>query len=568
MPVYGSWRYVYVALFAAVAFVVIFPMLSVVFGSFWGAPPGRPGGFTFQGYINTYGSDLSTYRVLFNSFFIAGAKTVMAVVSGVFLAWVVTRTDTPGARALETLLAVPFFVPSVLTALGWAMLANPRTGSINKLLMMLPGVETPVLNIYSMSGIIWHMWQFSTAFVFILIVPAFRNMDPSLEDSSRMSGSGNISTLFRITLPLMKPAILGATLLTFIRGLEAFDTPVLLGVPANILVFSTSIYVNILGRFPPRYAEGMALSVSLMLIAMVLIVIQWRMLGAKQYTTISGKGYQPRLIRLGPAKWVALAFCSVYVLVALVLPVSQLIMSSFFRIFGLYTADMFTLGNYQRVLGDPVVWRSFKNTLIIAGGGALIALTLATLVSYFVQRIKVRGNKLLDLVAWLPWTVPGTVLGLGSLWGYALLPGPLNLYGTAWILLVAYINIGLPVAMRVMTGNVVQISPDLEECSRVHGATLGQTLLRIVAPLVRPGFLAGAILLFTMLMRDLSTSIFLYTPGNEVVPVVILKYWGEGGGSEVVSVVAILMLGLLVFLRVLEGYFRRLDKAKIQMESS
>lgn len=558
---YGHWKYVYIATFVLVGFITVFPLLSVGFGSFWGAPPGAVGSFTLSGYLNTYGSDPVTYGVLYNSLFIATVKTVLAITIGVFLTWVVVRTDTPGRRVLEILVTLPFFIPPVLTTLAYALLGSPKVGLINVALMKLPGIDSPPVDMYSMPGIIFNMSLSSTAFVVLMIAPAFRNMDPSLEDSSRMSGAGNISTLFRVTLPVMKPAIIGAFLLSFIRGLESFDVPVILGIPAGIFVFTTKIYDKIVYRDPPQYAEGMALAVSLVAMCLLVVVIMWRLLGQREYTTITGKGYQPRLIKLGRARWIAFACCVAFFVISVVLPASQLLLSSFFRIFGFYTPEMFTLDNYGTVLGDPIIWRSFRNTALIGGGAAVATATLAGLIAYFANRTKLRGRKGLDLVAWLPWTVPGTVLGLGMLWGYILLPGPLNLYGTPWILLVAYMTSGLPLATRVMTGTIVQISHDLEESSRVHGASRGVTLWRIVAPLVRPGFLAGAILLFFTNMRDLSASILLYSPGNEVVPVVILRYW-QAGGAQVVTVIALLMLAFVMVFKVLEVYLRRVGVAE------
>ena len=550
---YGLWKYVYVILFIIVGFLTIFPILVLVFGSFWGAPLGAIGSFSLKGYINVFYNTTETYKVFYNSFFIATIKTILAVIVGGFLAWVVTRTDTPGARALEILVGLPFFIPPILTALAWAMLGNPNTGLLNQWLMMLPWIDKPPINLYSVGGIIWHMFQYSSAFMFMMILPAFRTMDPSLEESSRMSGANNILTMVKITFPLLRPAILGAAILTFIRGLESFESPTFFGMPANIFVITTKIYANIIDSDPPKYAEAMALSVALMIVSFLIVAIQRRMLSKREYVTISGKGYQPRLIKLGRAKWITFALCILYFIVTVALPFSQLILSSFFKIFGFYTREMFTLNNYSRVLQDPIVWRALKNTLLLGGGAAIIAVSMSTLIAYFVHRTKLKGRKALDFISWLPWMVPGTLLGLGMLWGYILLPEPFNFYGTKWILLLAYVTIGLPLATRSMSGIMVQIGPDLEECSRVHGASRTQTFIYVLATLIRPGYVSALLLLFFITMRELSASILLYSFGNEVMPVIILKYW-QGGGSEVVSVIAILMLVIAIIFRLLELY--------------
>jgi iron(III) transport system permease protein len=544
-----------------VGFITLYPVVMLWFGSVRDAPPGEAASFTLAAYREAY-TDASTYRVLFNSLVIASVKTIFAVILGVFFAWVITRTNTPYPRLLETLVTLPFFVPPILTAIAWAMLGNPTVGTINKVFSHLFGLDWPLFNIYSYAGIIWHMTHYSAAFVFLLIVGAFRAMDSSLEDASRAAGASGIKTFFRVTLPLTAPAILGASLLAFIRGLEGFESALFFGLPAKIFVFTTEIYSALTLRTPADYPRAMALASLLMAITFAGVLIHRRVISGKRHFTVTGKDYRPRLVDLGVWKWVTFGFCVAYFFVALVLPVSQLLLSSFFTIFGLYDLRLLTLDNYRQAFSDLLFWRALRNSLALAAGGAVLCMLISAVIAYIISRTKFWGKGVLDFFSWVPWSLPGMVLALGLLWAYILLPGPIMLYGTLWILLIAYLTIGLPIGVRSMSGTIVQISEDLEESSRACGASWWQTFVKIYLALLRPGFTAGAFLLFLIFLRELSASVLLYSPGNEVLSVTILKYW-EAGRSEVVSVIALFMLGIVVLFRIGEAW---LIKTKAYVE--
>ncbi|MGE5306371.1 MAG: ABC transporter permease, partial [Alphaproteobacteria bacterium] len=460
-----------------VGFLSLYPVVMLLFGSVRDAAPGEAASFTWTAYREAY-TDPSTYRVLLNSLVIAAVKTIFAVILGVFFAWVITRTNTPYPRLLETLVTLPFFVPPILTAIAWAMLANPTVGVINKFFMLVFGLDRPLFNIYSYTGIIWHMTHYSAAFVFLLVVGAFRATDPALEEASRASGASGLKTFFRVTLPLMAPAIMGAALLAFIRGLEAFESALFFGLPAKIFVFTTEIYAALTQRTPADYPRAMALAALLMVITFTGVFIQRRIMAGKKYFTVTGKGYRPRPVDLGVWRWVTFGLCVGYFFVALVLPVSQLLLSSFFTIFGLYDFKLLTLDNYRQVFSDLLFWRALRNSLVLAASGAVLCMLLSAVVAYIIFRTKFWGKGALDFLSWVPWSVPGMVLALGLLWAYILLPGPIVLYGTIWILLIAYLTIGLPIGVRSMSGTIVQISEDLEESSRACGASWWQTFVK------------------------------------------------------------------------------------------
>ena len=368
------------------------------------------------------------------------------------LAWIVARTDTPGRRTIESFAALPFFIPPVLTATAWGMLAAPRGGLINLAWSGLTGSAEPLVNIYSYGGVVWHMMQYTTPFLFLLFATAFKSMDPSLEESSRMSGASSWTTFRRVTLSLMLPITTSAFILAFIRGVEAFESPMFFGTPARIHVLTTEIYNLINHDTEPNYQEATALALFVMGLLSLLIVWQWRLLGSRSFLTVTGRGYQPRVTALGRWRFVTLALALAFIGVTVVLPVGQLVLGSFFKFFGFYRRDMLTLQHYREVWESRLVFRAFANTLLLGFAGATATMLLGSVAAYVIVRTRLPMRRLVEVLAWLPWMMPGMVLGVGLLWAYALLPGPLALYGTRWALLIAYVTLSLPLAVRTMAG--------------------------------------------------------------------------------------------------------------------
>ncbi len=527
-------------------FLSVYPMLMLLYGSLHSTPPGTAGHFDLAGYRALFEAENAT--VLWNTVTIALAKTLLSMALAVLLAWIVARTDTPGRGALEVLITLPFFIPPILTATAWGMLGNPQVGTINLAWQWATGAQAPLVNVFSWGGVVWHMMQYSTPFLFLFIVDAFRAMDPALEESSRMSGASRARTFFGITFVLMMPVMTSAFILSFIRGIEAFESPVFFGTPARIEVLTTKIYALINHSAQPQYQSATALGFAAMALMFLLVVWQWRMLGGRTFATVTGKGYAPNVTRLGPLRWVTFAICVLFFVVTVLLPVGQLLLSSFFQFFGFYQRDMLTLEHYRNVWASREFWRAFGNTMQLGLAGASATMVLGGLVAYVTARTRWRGRKLIDVLAWLPWMMPGMVLGIGFLWGYAMLPAAVPIYGTLWALLLAYVALGTPVSVRVMSGAYAQLSYDLEECSRVHGATFWQTLWRILVALAWPAFAVGWVLTFFGIMRELSASILLYSVGTEVLSVHMLKMW-SGGKPEEVSVIGLFMLVLVLAFR-------------------
>jgi iron(III) transport system permease protein len=330
--------------------------------------------------------------------------------------------------------------------------------------------------------------------------------------------------------------------------MESFESAVFFGMPVNINVITTQIYNLITQQGQPDYQSATSLGFAAMALMFLLLVLQSRLLKRRSFTTVTGKGYSANVIRLGWMRWVTFSICIAFFAATVALPIGQLLLSSFFQFFGFYQIDMLTLDHYRSIWANNEFWVALVNTMLLGAAGATATMTLGGIVAYVTTRTSWRGRRLIDLLAWLPWMMPGMVLGIGFLWGFATLPHQIPIYGTLWALLLAYVALGTPVAVRVTSGAYQQIARDLEECSRVHGAGWWQTFGRVLVALAWPAFAVGWVLVFFGIMRELSASILLYAPGTQVLSVVMLKMW-SGGKPEDVSVIGLLMLALVLIFR-------------------
>jgi iron(III) transport system permease protein len=529
-----------VALTLVVAFLVLFPLGMLLYGSFWTARPGFPGTFTLDNYIKAY-TDVDTYRILLTTAILIGSKTIFAVALATTLAWIVTRTDTPFRGLLELLITLPFFIPGLLEAIAWIELLSPNAGTINVWLKTTFGLAQSPLNIYSLGGMIWVMALGSTSFIFLLVVNALRNMDASLEESARTSGAGAIRTALTVTLPLMAPIILSAGMLSFIRAMDSFEVPVLLGLPAKVFVFSNRIYAAVQYDYPVNYGLATALGVSFFALMIGLIYLQNRLLHGRNYSIVTGKGYKPRVVRLGRFRYVTFGFCILFFGIATALPLSQVIIGSFLKVFGLPRWELFTFDNYLAILSDATLWRGLINTFIVCGLAAAITVLMTTMVAYINTRTQFAGRRALDVISWLPWAIPGIVAGLGMLWAYITLPFPL--YGTLLLLIIVLVTTGLPLGVRLMSGVMVQLGRELEESSRVHGASWQYTFRHIVAPLLKPALAGAFLLLFVGFSRAVSATILFVGPGTELLAVTLFSY-SQAGRFAIVSALAIVLMAI------------------------
>jgi iron(III) transport system permease protein len=357
-----------------------------------------------------------------------------------------------------------------------------------------------------------------------------RGMDPSLEESARMAGSSQLRIMRRITFPLMRPAILAAGTLNFVRALESFDTPAIIALPARIEVFTTKIYREALAAYPPDYNLAATYGVSLLAIALAFVALYRRFTSrVETFATVTGKGYRPNVIDLGRWRIAASAAAAAILALMVILPVAMLFLTSllpYYHVPTLESAQLATLKHYVYIFENQRVYRALGNSVLLAVVGATAAMALAALTAYITVKTKVRGRGLLDGLTFLPWAFPSTALAIGLLWGYVRLPVPI--YATLGILLIAYVTRFLPYGLRAVSSTIVQVHKELEEASRACGGGFWTTLRRILLPLMRPGLIAGWILLATIFMREFSLSLFLYTPSSEPVGPLLYFLWLDG----------------------------------------
>lgn len=557
LPALGAEGIVLTGTTVVVLALVFYPLAMLLLRSL--ATSSRDATLTLKWYVLAY-TDPALFGTIVNTFVAVAGSMLVAFVFGVAMAFLIARTDVPLAGKLEIVPVLPFLTPPFITAVGWVLLAAPRTGFLNGALRGLLGLEVPEgpLDIFTMAGIIWVMGLYLTPYVYLLTVGGFKGFDPGFEEASRTAGASAWTTLRRVTLPLITPALLSGLLLAFVMGLGQFSIPAALGTPGNIYVLSTIIWRNT-ASWPARPELAAALGNSLLVLALVGLYVQRRIQGERTFATITGKGFRPAKTELGRWRYPAAAFCFLYLAATVGLPYVALVYTSFARFWTAnVTPDLFTLENFRYVLVQyPVTWTSIRNSLILSIGGATLCIALAAAISWIVHRTQVRGRQVLDYASMIPIGIPATVLALGLL--AAWIQPPLVLYGTIWLLLVAYITIYLPFGVRATSASLQQVAGELEEASRVSGASWLRTMWRVTVPLIRPGLMAGWFLLFAMFMRELSASVLLYVPSTIVISVTLFDLWLDSNyprlAAFAVLVVVLSVATLLVVRRLTRGRY-------------
>jgi iron(III) transport system permease protein len=532
-----------------IAFLSLSPTLMLFYGSFLSEPLGVPGRFTLTHYIAAY-TDSQTYQLLVNSFAFATGSSLLSTVLAGTLAWITVRTNAHFRKVFELTAIIPNIFPPVMLAVSWAVLLNPRVGLINLLLMQLFGLESAPLNVYSMWGMIFVEALITTPLAFLIISAGLYSMDPALEESARTAGSGNIQVAWRITFPIIRPAILAAATLNFVRAIESFDTPAIIALPARIEVFTTKIYRETIGAFPPNHNLAATYAVSLLAITMLFVYLYRRLtIRSERYVTVTGRGYRPTIIDLGKWRYPASAVAGLILLLIVVLPFIVLLYTSFVtyvHVPGKKTLGLLTLDHYRSNLGDLRTYRALKNSIFLAVTGATLCMILAAITSYITAKTKTAGRGIIEGLTFIPWAFPGTALAIGLLWTYVFIPLPI--YGTIWILLIAYITRFLPYGLRAMTSTIVQIHDELQDASKACGAGFIATFRRVLLPLMRPGFIAGWIILATIYLREFSTSVFLYSPGSEPLGPLLYHFYVDGNLGPMCSLAAVVSIVSVVLI--------------------
>lgn len=547
-----------------IAYLSLSPTLMLFYGSFLSKPLGVPGNFTLSHYVRAY-SDPLTYQLLLNSFVFAAGSSVLATILAGAVAWISVRTNAPFRKFFELTAIIPNIFPPVMLAVAWTVLLSPRTGLINRFLMDLFGLDNAPFNIYSMGGMVFVEALITTPLAFLILSASLYSMDPSLEESARVAGSSNLQIAWRITFPIVRPALLAAATLNFVRAIESFDTPAIIALPARIEVFTTKIYREAVGAFPPDQNMAAAYGVSLLAITMVFVYFYRRLTSrSERYVTVTGRGYRPAVIDLGRWRYFASAIAALILLLIVVLPFVVLLYVSFvtyLHVPGAKTWNLLTLEHYRSNLTDGRTYRALQNSIFLAVVGATLCMLLASVTAYVTTKTRAKGRGLIEALSFIPWAFPGTALAIGLLWTYVYIPLPI--YGTIWILMIGYITRFLPYGLRAMSSTIVQIHDELEDASKACGAGFVSTFRRVLLPLMRPGFIAGWIILATIYLREFSTSVFLYSPGSEPIGPLLYHFYVDGNYGPMCSLAIVVSLVSVVLIIAA----RRLGKVGAQFES-
>jgi iron(III) transport system permease protein len=540
------------ALLVVLAFLVLYPVAMLLLGALTNTNPVVDGFGVFNlslgNFITVLGNP-NVHLALANSLIACGGGTVLAVAIGLTFSWIVVRTNTPAKGFIAAASIVPLFVPPLVAGVAWSILGSPKSGLINTMLKWA-GIDWR-LDLYSMTGLILVFGMYYAPYVYMFTASALRNMDPSLEEAAEISGVGPVRTLFTVTFPLIAPAIISGALLSFIIMLGIYGIPAVLGTSANIPVLTTYIF-TLTNWSPPLYSTAAAVAIILMAVTGALVILQQRVLAGRSFTTVAGKAFRPRALELGPWRWLTLGLALLYLFVVVVLPTFALVIAAFRRflfipnVASLFEARHYSLIHFQSIFDNPLTMRSIWNTMEVGLITALLGGVLAFAIGYTVHRSRAPGRRGIDLISTLPVAIPGLVIGVAYLWAWIGLPG--GLYGTIWILALAFVARFMPDTTKALSTSFLQIHRELEEAAWICGRGLIGTIRSIVLPLARPGTIAAMTLLFTLAIRELGSSLFLYTSDTMVMAVLLLDYYegGNTGKTAAFSLVQTVLLAVLI----------------------
>jgi len=551
---YPLWLFVPVAL--ALVYLVIPPLFFIAYSSLTAGPDAAVEGFTFDNFGSIFESFSEFKTLLWNSLVFSIGSAAWALVFGTVLAWLAERSNAPFRGLAYVAAFVSFAIPGLIKVIGWILLLGPNDGFLNVIIRDLTGVSS-VFNIFSMAGMILVEGFLWTPIVFLLMATPFRSMDPSLEEAAVISGSSDWQVFRKVTLPMAAPSVLAVLMLTFIRSLEAFEIPALVGLPAGIEVFTTQIYLQLTEGYIPEYGNASAYSVLLIgLVALTLLPYYRVTQHAHRFTTVTGKGFQPRRKDLGKLRWLG-------GLLLLFLPLIQMfpLVTLFWSSLTPYlqnpsweALDQISFNNYVTAFNDSKILSSIVNSLTISITSASAAVFIAFLTAWIVVRTRIRMRWTLDRLTMLPLVFPGIVMGVAVLKTYLVVPIPV--YGTIWIIVIAFVARYLPYAMRFSHAGLLGIHHELEESATASGATWGQVARNIVVPLMMPALFAAWIYIFLITVRELSVALLLYSPGSQVISVTIWEMWENGS----VGTLSAFSLGITAGTVLIASLFHRLSR--------
>jgi iron(III) transport system permease protein len=539
------------ALFAVLTFLVLYPIAMLLLGALTNTNPVVDGFGVFDLSLDNFVSVLgnaNVHHALANSLIACTGGTALAVAIGLAFSWIVVRTNTPWKGFIGAASLVPLFVPPLVAGVAWSILGSPKSGLLNTMMKWI-GLDWRI-DLYSMAGLIVVFGMYYAPYVYMFTASALRNMDPSLEEAAEIAGVGPVRTLFTVTFPLVAPAIISGMLLSFIVMLGIYGIPAVLGAPANISVLTTYIF-KLTNWSPPLYSTAAAVAIILMVVTGALVLLQQRVLAGRSFITVAGKAFRPRALDLGPWRWLTLVLALLYLVIVVVLPTLALIVAAFRRFLfipdaaSLFDMRHYSLVHFESIFDNPLTIRSIWNTMEVGLVTAVLGGLLAFAIGYTVHRGSVPGRRAIDLIATLPVAIPGLVIGVAYLWAWIGLPG--GLYGTIWILALAFIARFMPDTMKALSTSFLQIHRELEEAAWICGKGRLETIRSIVLPLARPGTIAAMTLLFILAIRELGSSLFLYTSETTVMAVLLLDYY-EGGNTGKTAAFSLVQTALLAVL--------------------
>jgi len=541
------------SLIVIVGSLTLCPVVMLVLGSFSKGLTAF-GSFTLDKYVQAY-TDPAFFEVIANTIvFVLGSST-LATGLALFLAYLNNRTDIPFKFLFQIISIIPMMIPHLLFSVSWALLLNPSNGIMNLVLKQAFSLESAPFNIYSLPGMILVEGLLDLPIAYLIIAPAMGSFDVTLEESSRVFGAGTWLTLRRVTLPVLRPAILAAFILGVVRSLASFAVPSVLGMPGRVYVLATYLYEMIARGFAPDYGKAAAVGMSV-LAASVILIIVYRVLTSEseRYVTISSRGFRPAVIELKKAKMPLFLVVGLLSLILIVLPVAVLFYTSLVPYSMVPSTRAFSLMSWKHwieVLEDPISVLSLKNSLLLGVAGATLGVLLSIFVAYVIVKVRSTASGVLESLSYLSFSFPGIVIGIGFMWFFVQTP----LYATLWALLIGYIAIYMPYGIRPLSSAFVQIHAHLEESSRVCGASPLTTMRRILVPLLVPGIVSAWILMATMFVRELTLSVVLSRPGTEVLAVQILRFAEDGlwGKLSALGIMMILVSTSLVIVATLVG---------------
>ena len=532
----------FVLALAIVLFLVAYPIFLVILNSFQVAPPGQIRIFGFDGWRAAV-SEPGMRNSLYNTLTLLFARQAIAFPVAILAAWIIARTDIPWRNVLEFMFWLSFFLPSLSVTLGWILLLAPEYGILNQIWTKVFHVARGPFDIYSFWGIVWtHLATYGISLKVMLLTPGLRNMNASLEEASQVSGASSLSTLVRIVVPIMTPALVIVFLLSTIRGLQTFEIEMILGAPIGLFVYSTKIY-TLLFQAPPSFASATALSTITLFILLPFILLQRWMIGRKQYTTVESR-YQGNVTHLGVWRYPAFAFVFLLALLLTAVPLIFLLTATFMKLFGFFNiAAPWTWTNWERVLTDPIFIKSLLNTVVVGAGAGLIAVFLFSLIAYMSVKSEMAFHSMLDFISWLPITLPGILVGVGLLWLFLGTPLFRPFYGTVTLLIIASVISSMPLGTQIIKSNLIQIGSDMEEASLTAGASWWTTYRRIVLPLMTPILVLVGVVSFISAARDIGHVALLATHNSRTLALLQLDFM-VAGQYEKAAVVAALVVAL------------------------